>query len=157
MTYLRDAMTRIMDMQVQLMDDQGIECKSTLFPDVQNWFPYFANRISATNIDWNSLEINNRVHTVEMLLVVAHLSSDYKPSHDTVLKIYDYIVYVEDFFNENKQLTSDNYPDDCDYLAPEGIELVSDVGLSTFQYAGVPVTQLGVRFTLVLPFIREVF
>jgi len=155
MTYLRDLMARIQDMQVQALADQGITVGAVLQPDYLNTPPYFASRLTAMNQGFNSDEISDRVVTVEMLLVMDHMTAGWKADNAIILAMYDYITYIEDFFAQYNQLTSDNFPAPLQYLHPIGATLTSDGGVSSFQYAGVPHQQLGARFTLSVPFIRE--
>lgn len=162
-SYLSDAMLRIPAMQRECLSP----LKGTAVDAVGYWlyqqeaFPYWTNRLANTDEfdygedqDTGTEDIEWRNYTVLMRLIVGHYTEGYKGEPQTIL--YEYIPLVEQFFAENPMLTSTLYPTDPDYLHYEA-QLTNHSGIVAFQNGGIGVTQIGCEFTLIVPYVRQVY
>ncbi len=147
-------MKRVLAMEKQSLTDNSVTGVGgvSFYPYQQETFPYWVNRLVDTPQEIAGIgedEYDYRVN-IEALLVVAHLTSDYKgDKHDL---IYDYIVYVLNYFNDNRELTSDDYEDAPKYLNPLDLETVNSFGVGVFTNAGISAQQLGARFRFTIQY-----
>jgi hypothetical protein len=155
-SYLSDAMDRIVAMQKEALNTLtgGKVDAVTYWPYQQNDFPYFTNRLAPKTVTSLSEDLDIYGRQIIMFLVVGHATSGYQGELPS--RLYDYLPAVEKFFRNNPMLTSTLYPDAPDYLWNEEARIDTDAGISADAQGGLGQLQIGVRFTLSLPYLREI-
>lgn len=157
MSEISDVLDRVVAMQKEALP--GSDSKP-FWPYQQETFPYWTNRLGSTAIgdrqagNSGAEDIEQRSYTVLMRLVVGHITSGYEGERQD--ELYEWIVDIEDFFMENPMLTSALFPTEPDFLAYES-ELTSHTGLVIFANAGVFAQQLGVEFSLTVPYVAKAY
>lgn len=148
--WLKDMMKRLLTMEKQALTDEGVTTVGGVhyFPYEQETFPYFVNRLDGLDQIVQGVGEDEYVYEakVDVLLVVAHLTSGYKSENADV--IYDYIVYLINYFSQNRSLQSTDYPNAPQYLDPIDMDLDLSTGVSVFTNAGISAQQVGTRFTV---------
>lgn len=147
MTYLSDGLTRIVAMQKEAVS--GSNAVPVFFWEQSN-FPYWTNRIGPITNELDSQEVRIRTHQIVMRLVIGHLTEGY----DTILEqqLSTYIPNIMGYFDSRIYLNSAAYPLQMDDLDARGALLTDCTGLQIFEQGGVGSQQIGVEFTLELPF-----
>ena len=159
--YIQDALKRVAAMEKEsLATITGSKVDAVNYwPYQQESFPYFVNRLGETTYDFMAYSPDITVYPIRIMatLVVDHLTAGYKGEKADLT--YQYLVAVEDYFREHYDLTTAStglYPNPPDYLMEvEGEIIRSHSGLVSIESTGIGVIQLGVVFTLELPFLRR--
>lgn len=114
------------------------------FMHTQESFPYFTNRVSADDIQWDSEDYDSDVLQFTLRLVVGHITEGYSgvPESD----LYTYIPQVKTYFNARENLQSAAYLARASGLIRARI--TAHLGFRVFQNAGISAQQVGTEFTL---------
>jgi hypothetical protein len=165
MTYLDDALDRVVAMQKEAMSalTTGAFDSVPYWPYQQELLPYMTNRHGAMSVDYTKYapDIESEPEIILMRLVVAHITAGYKGEKPALA--LDYYIAIREYFREHSNLTTDgvtygDYRDIPDYLDPEtGAYISGHTGLVVFLNSGGLVSQLGYEFTLQIPYIQEVY
>jgi hypothetical protein len=162
MTYLDDALDRVVAMQKEAMSalTTGAFDSVPYWPYQQESFPYMSNRHGGMSIDYTKYapDVESDPEVILMRLVVAHVTGGYKGEKPALA--LDYYIAIREYFREHSNLTTDGglYTSPPDYLDPEtGAYISSHTGLVVFSNSGLLTPQLGYEFTLQIPYIQEVY
>lgn len=145
-------MKRLLAMEKQALTDQNITGVggAYYFPYQQETFPYFVNRLVDVRNAYTQKTIAEDENLYELevqsTLVIAHLTSGYK--FENADNIYDYIVYIMNYFTLNEGMTSDEYTSPPQYLSPLETQLDFADGVGVFTNAGINAQQVGTRFSI---------
>lgn len=121
----------------------------------QEAFPYLTNRIAESTINPESAEdLEERLYTVIVRLVIAHLGTGYKGEKEALL--YELIPLLEDEFTSNRWLLDGQGAELVPELSAIGLEPNRTRGLVVFQNAGIAVQQVGTEFVLQVSFAIDV-
>jgi hypothetical protein len=158
---LREAMARITQMEIDaLVDIEGaaVDAKA-YFPYEQEAFPYWTNRVVnmlttypfGQDIALYSFQVGAR-------LVMGHFTQGYEG--EILTKAYDYIPAVLEYFKDRPYLTNSVQTTPLSNIwvdTGEGAEITNVVGPSGFVNSGIGAIQVGVEFTILLPFIAQLY
>jgi hypothetical protein len=160
--YIEDAMARIVEMQQEVFTaDIGEACDAVPYwPYEQESFPYWTNRLAAMTPDYIEFaeDIQTNPETILMRLVVDHVTAGYKG--DKPKKAHEYYVPIIDYFSQHSGLNTDSgtYTTCADYLDPTTQAFITThTGLVVFSNSGILTMQLGIEFTLRVPFMRSIY
>ena len=160
--HIQDMLKRIAAMQMEAIGPDTalsppLDTAKSFWPYQQSTLPYMVNRLGTSTVDYDtySEEIQGIGYTVLMRLVVDHVGAAYEGG--TANLAYQYIQPLQEYFRNHPLLTTDagDYTDPPDYLFFDA-QLLSHTGLISFLNFGGMNIQLGVEFTLQIPFLREV-
>ena len=123
-------------------------------------FPYWTNRLGGTNNEFNSEDRFDETRTIQMRLVIGHITSGYAGEKEDVLGGYIDAVYTK-FLDLEAQMLVDGttYTTPPTYLHPLGTDLAggADTGLAFFEAPWMgAVYEVGVEFTLTVYLCRSV-
>ena len=128
------------------------------WPYQQEVTPYMTNRLGEMTPDYDAFteDIEQYNHTILMRIVVDHVTAGY--AGDKADLAYQYAQAIETYFRQHPQLTTDagSYTTVPNYLQ-ELTRLISHTGLVVFDNGGIGALQLGIEFTLQIPFLRETY
>lgn len=151
---LTEALTRLAAMQEEAI--AGSDAKP-YWPYVQEAMPYWWNRINGMTVRTDlAADADIDVYTVEMGLVVAHLTEGYDGERGD--KVTGYIVDVLEHVAEHPLLTSAAYPDELRWLwIEDGGAVITGIpnGTRAIANTGSGPTQVVIGFILTLPLMRE--
>lgn len=152
-SYMGNAMLRIAAMEEEALSGSDA---APFWPYSQESFPYWTNRPAARSTDDWSEDIQVYRRQVLARLVIGHLESGYKGENAD--KLIDWMADIETYWREHPMLTTDagSYTSEPDYLFEE-MRNLTDTGLVVFQNSGLMSTQIGVEYTLDIPFLRSVY
>jgi hypothetical protein len=160
--YVEDALARIVEMQKEVFSaDIGETCDAVPYwPYQQETFPYWSNRLAAMTPEYTKYaeDIQDNPETILMRLVVDHVTARY--AGQVPKKAHEYYVPIMDYFAQHSGLQTDSgtYQTCADYLDPDtGAYIATHTGVVVFQNSGILDNQLGIEFTLRIPFMRSVY
>lgn len=153
MTYTKDLMNRIKQVQFDAFSDAGYTLLAAEnWPYQQNDYPYFISRIGPSQYTERSSDIEYITRQVIMQLIVGHWTEGYDGEIEDLA--YDYRDAFEDGFNARPQLTSTAFPAAPNWLL-EGAYLQSDPGLIILQIGGTGSGKIAFEFTAIMEIIRQ--
>lgn len=145
--YLEDLFLRVVEMEKEAIPGSD---SAGYFFYWQEAFPYWTNRLGDDVIAFDSEDYDLRTYTVILRYIVAHLSEGQPGAPED--KLYTDIPAIEDYFIARPNLQSATYPNIPRYIAPNGAVFQRSSGLRIFDSAGILARQVGVEFTLSVPF-----
>lgn len=154
-SYLTDLLKRNVACDKEAMASVPGFYSSRSFPYFQEGFPYMVNRLGGKSTPISPEDFFVETRLVIKRLVVGHVDEGFKGQVND--KLSEWMVLIEDYYRDNTMLTSIAFPDEPDYIHPQGVSIGIDTGLAFFINSGIGVSQIGVEFTLTVPIIRENF
>jgi len=151
-------MTRLLQLQLDATDGIVAAGGVTYYPYTQEALPYWTNQVASVAFDrLRGEDIEVRRYTVQMRLILAHLTENYDGvTFDTA---YDIIPAVLNTFEQHPLLTNSTHTTPLDAVfdpdAYHGAEVTAVTGPVVFTNAGIVTRQVGLQFTLQLPLIRK--
>jgi hypothetical protein len=154
---LKEAMDRLLAMEKEAVPGSG---GVTYWPYSQDKLPYWMNRLNPMTVDtaYSSDVVLDR-YSVSALLVIDHFDAGYEGK-----KFEDaYETYIPDvlnFFDDNPELTSTDYPTPMRYIAPvedtRGAHITGlPSGTRLVLNSGIGVRQVVLEFTIEVPLWRK--
>ena len=124
---------------------------------ISTQFPYFVMRLATTTYSNNSESIRVAERSFIILGVVGHSTEGY--DGDTEFAADELVMQVENVFDSKpgRRLVSTQYPTSPTWLYPQGVFLTTNTGLRGFRQDGIDTVQIGVEFTLTIPYFKNVF
>lgn len=156
---LNEALLRLAAMQKEAITGSDAV---PYWPYEQERAPYWWNRINGLTVETELAgDVNIDRYSIEMGLVIGHLTEGYKGQNYT--RVAEYIVSVLTYFDEHPYLgtVSGDYRDsELRYIWMEdGGAIITGVpgGARTITNSGIGTTQIYLGFILDLPLMREVY
>lgn len=142
MSYLDDLMTRLVDMEQEMITN-SVAVKFPLYSQAS--FPYWTNNITeftpGRGDDEFEYDEARRMFTVEARYIIGHITEGYLGQPQE--QFWADWITILDFFDARPGLTSTAYPAALQYLDPQETILLPSPGLSRFQNSGIGADQVG--------------
>lgn len=154
-TYLEDAMTRLVDMEQQVISGST----AVKYPHyAQEDFPYWTNNFTefrpGRGDDEFEYDYERRIYVADIRYIIGHITEGYKGQPQE--QFWADWPAIQDFFAENPGLTSTTYTTPLRYLDPQETVLLPSAGLVRFQNSGIGADQVGGQIRLELVFDKAI-